>query len=248
LGDLTHDPFEETMQQLIRAATAAGMVALAASGCATSGAGGGATSQGAAPASQWQSLFDGRTMNQWRGYRDEDISAWHVVDGTITKSGTTGDLITRRPYGNFELELDWKIDQGGNSGIFYRATEEYDHVYWSGPEFQLLDDANAPDGKSRLTAAGSDYAVYPSPAGIVKPAGEWNTTRIVVNGNHVEHWLNGKKLLAYELNSPDWTERVKNSKFAAWPDYGKATMGYIGIQGDHTGTLSLRNLRIRELP
>lgn len=237
------------MQQLIRAASAAVVLTLAAPACTpgTQGAAGSITTA-PSPAPGWHSLFDGTTMNQWRGYRDENISGWHVEDGTITKTGTTSDLITRMPYANFELELDWKIGTGGNSGIFYRATEEYDHVYWSGPEYQLADDANAPDGKNRITAAGSDYAVYPSPAGIVKPAGEWNTTRIVVNGNHVEHWLNGQKLLEYEFGSPDWTARVKASKFAAWPDYGLAKVGYIGIQGDHTGSLSLRNIRIRVLP
>lgn len=237
------------MQRLIRAAAVAAALAWGAAGCstATHTSSTGSAMTAPAPASQWHSLFDGRTMDQWRGYRDEKISGWHVVDGTMMKTGTTSDIITRRPYGNFELELDWKISKGGNSGIFYRATEEYDHVYWSGPEFQLLDDANAPDGKNRLTAAGSDYAVYASPAGIVKPAGEWNHTRIVVDGNHVEHWLNGTKLLAYDLGSPDWVARVKKSKFAVWPDYGKAAVGYIGVQGDHPGTLWLRNIRIREL-
>ncbi|HVA58336.1 MAG: DUF1080 domain-containing protein [Gemmatimonadaceae bacterium] len=202
---------------------------------------------GPVTAGPWHSLFDGKTMDQWRGYRNADISAWHVVDGTITKDTTTSDIVTRTQYANFELEIDWKISKGGNSGIFYRGTEEYDHIYWTAPEFQLLDDANAPDGRDRLTAAGSDYAVYPSPAGIVKPAGEWNSTRIIVNGNHVEHWLNGRKLLAYDLGSPDWVARVKTSKFNDWPDYGKAAIGLIGIQGDHDGELSLRNIRIREL-
>ncbi len=187
-------------------------------------------------------------MDQWRGYRDEVDTAWHVADGVLTKAGPASDIITRTPYRNFELEFDWKISKGGNSGVFYRATEEYDHVYWSGPEFQLLDDANAPDGKNRLTAAGSDYALYPAPAGFVKPADEWNTARIVVNGTHVEHWLNGHEMVAYDLGSSDWTDRVQKSKFSAWPDYGKAPIGYIGIQGDHPGTLSLRHMRIRELP
>jgi 3-keto-disaccharide hydrolase len=200
-----------------------------------------------ADAGPWHSLFDGTSMDQWRAYRNEDVSGWHVVDGTITKDTITADIITREPYANFELELEWKISKGGNSGIFYRATEEYDHIYWSAPEYQLLDDANAPDGQNRLTAAGSVYAVYPSPAGVEKPAGEWNTTRIVVRGNHVEHWMNGKKLLEYELGSGDWAARVKASKFAAWADYGKAHIGYIGVQGDEEGSVSLRNIRIREL-
>jgi 3-keto-disaccharide hydrolase len=193
----------------------------------------------------WQLLFDGTSAGQWRGYRSDSIPAgWRVENGTLTKSGSAGDLITRQPYRDFELDLDWKIGPAGNSGIFYRATEEYDEVYWSGPEYQLLDDAAAPDGGNRLTSAGAAYAIYPSPAGIVKPAGDWNTTRIIVHGQHVEHWLNGTRLLAYDLGSPDWTARVAGSKFAPWHDYGRASMGYIGIQGDHNGALSLRNIRI----
>ena len=165
----------------------------------------------------------------------------------LTKSVGTGDIMTRDEYQDFELRFDWKIGTGGNSGVFYRASEEYDHIYWTGPEYQLLDDANARDGKNRLTSAGSAYGLYAAPAGIVKPANEWNSARIVVKGHHVEHWMNGQKLLEYELGSPDWSAKVAASKFAAWPHYGTLPRGFIGIQGDHDGTLSLRNIMIREL-
>jgi hypothetical protein len=196
----------------------------------------------------WKLLFDGHSMREWRGYHAKDVPAgWTVSDGTITKSTSVGDLVTRKKYRNFELELDWKLTTGGNSGIFYHGTEEYDHIYWSAPEYQLLDDANAPDGTNRLTSAGADYALYPSPAGYEHPAGEWNTARIVVHGTHVEHWLNGQKLLEYELGSADWKAKVAASKFGKWPHYGLAKRGYIGIQGDHDGTLSLRNIKIRVL-
>jgi hypothetical protein len=199
-------------------------------------------------AAAWRPLFDGRTTSGWRGYRSPDVPAgWKVVDGTLTKAESTSDIVTKDQFGDFELELEWKLGPEGNAGIFYRGTEEYDHVYWSAPEYQLLDDAGAPDGKSRLTSAGAAYALYPSPAGVVKAAGQWNRTRIVVKGAHVEHWLNGKKLLDYELWSPDWEAKVKASKFAAWPNYGRAKKGYIAIQGDHDGVLALRNIRIREL-
>jgi hypothetical protein len=126
-------------------------------------------------------------------------------------------------------------------------TEEYEKVYWSATEYQLLDDANARDGQNRLTSAGANYGLYPAPAGALKPAGEWNTTRIVVRGNRAEHWLNGVKLLEYEYGSPDWEARVKASKFSAWPNYGRAKRGHIAIQGDHGGVLALRNVKIREL-
>jgi hypothetical protein len=200
------------------------------------------------PQQEWHTLFDGTNLDAWRGYRSDSIPAgWHIADGTLTKDSATGDIITRDTYGDFELELEWKLEKGGNAGIFYRGTEEYDHVYWSAPEYQLLDDATAPNGESRLTSAGADYGLYPSPAGVLKPAGEWNAARIVVRGNQVEHWMNGQKLLEYELGSPDWEAKVKASKFAEWPNYGKAREGHIAIQGDHEGRLSLRNIRIRPL-
>ena len=175
-------------------------------------------------------------------------NGWRVENGTLTKDGSVDDIMTTDQFANFELALDWKIAKGGNAGIFYRGTEEYEHIYWSAPEYQLLDDANAPDGKSRLTSAAAAYALYPPPAGIVKPAGEWNSTRILVNGAHVEHWLNGQKVVQYELWSPDWEAKVKASKFNDWPNYGRAKSGYIAIQGDHNGMLTLRNIKIRTLP
>jgi len=200
-------------------------------------------------AAGWRLLFDGQTTNGWRGYKSQTVPvAWHVAHGALAKDTGTADLITTDKYANFDLQLDWKIAPKGNAGIFYRGTEEYDHIYWSGPEYQLLDDKGHVDGKYRLTAAGSDYAVYPSPKGYLHPAGHWNHTRILVNGNHVEHWLNGHKMVSYELGSPDWQARVKKSKFAMFPNYGKATTGYIGIQGDHDGALALRNIKIKVLP
>ena len=215
----------------------------------TASAGGAASAQGSAPAANWQTLFEGKMLDTFRGWRSEGMpEGWHVVDGTLAKEGDVDDLVSKEQFGNFELELEWKIGKGGNSGVFYRATREYDHIYWSGPEYQLLDDANAPDGRSRLTAAAAAYGLYGPPAGVVKPFGEWNKTRIIVNGEHVEHWLNGKKVVEYDFGSPDWKAKVAASKFAKYPNYGLAKKGYIGIQGDHPGSLELRHIRIRELP
>jgi len=196
----------------------------------------------------WRLLFDGRTMTGWRGYKQASVPAgWHIVDGMLTKNTETGDLISKDQFGDFELAFDWKIGPGGNSGVFYRGTEEYDYIYWSAPEYQLLDDSLAPDGKSRLTAAGSNYALYPAPAGVVKRAGEWNSSLIVVQGARVQHWMNGQKFFEYELWSPEWEAKVKASKFKDWPNYGRAKRGYIAIQGDHPGLLALRNIRVRVL-
>jgi hypothetical protein len=199
-------------------------------------------------AAGWKPLFDGSTLTGWRGYKSQSVPAgWQAVNGTLTKSGPIGDLITTNQYGDFELAFDWTISPGGNAGVFYRGTEEYDHIYWSAPEYQLLDDAAHADGRDRLTSTGAAYGLYPASAGIVKPAGQWNSTLISVQGNRVQHWLNGQKLLEYDLASADWLGKVKASKFNEYPNYGRAARGFIGFQGDHEGTLTLRNVRIREL-
>ena len=193
-------------------------------------------------------LFDGTSLDAWRGYQTDSVpSGWRIVGGVLAKEAPSGDIMTKDEFGDFELELEWKIGEAGNSGIFYRGTTEYDRIYWSAPEYQLLDDIKADDNKTRLTCAGSAYALYPSPPGHLKPIGEWNTTRIVATGAHVEHWLNGVKLLEYELWSSDWEAKVKASKFAKWPNFGRARRGHIGLQGDHTGSLAFRNIRIREI-
>jgi len=201
-------------------------------------------------AAGWRLLFDGHSTIGWRGWKMDTMpSGWGVREGALTRAHPAADIITTEKYKNFELTLEWNIAPGGNSGIFYRASEDPDDnaIYWSAPEYQILDDARHPDGQSRLTAAGSDYDLYPSPAGVVKPAGEWNTTRLVVNGNHVEHWLNGVKVVEYELGSPDWEAKVKASKFATHPRYGRNAEGYIGLQ-EHEFRVAYRNIKIRVLP
>jgi hypothetical protein len=199
-------------------------------------------------AAGWRPLFDGSTTAGWRGYRRADMPrGWQVVDGALTRAGEGGDIITNDQFENFELALEWKVAPGGNSGIFYRATEAGDAVYHSGPEMQVLDDARHKDGASRLTAAGSLYGIYAAPAGVVKPAGEWNAVRLVVNGTHVEHWLNGVKVVDYELGSPDWVKRVGDAKFKEWPEYGRAKRGHIALQ-DHGDWVAYRNIRIKVLP
>jgi hypothetical protein len=193
-------------------------------------------------------LFDGTSLDNWRGYKDDKVPAgWRIEGGALVKEGSVGDIVSREEFGDFELELDWKIGEAGNSGIFYRGTEEYDHIYWSAPEYQLLDDIKAEDNKTRLTCAGAAYALYPSPAGHLKPVGQWNQVRIVAKGGHIEHWLNGVKLLEYELGSPDWEAKVRDSKFAKYPNFGLAKKGHIALQGDHAGLLAFRNIRVRAL-
>jgi len=201
-------------------------------------------------AAGWRLLFDGTTTAGWRGWKMDSLpSGWQVADGALTRVRPAADIVNTEKFKNFELALEWNIAKNGNSGIFYRASEDPgdDAIYWSAPEYQVLDDVGHPDGKSRLTAAGSDYDLYPSPAGVVKPAGQWNQARIVVNGNHVEHWLNGVKIVEYELGSPDWEAKVKASKFATHPRYGRNAEGYIGLQ-EHGERVAFRNIKIKVLP
>jgi len=223
--------------------------AIAATACAHNP---GMTSQSGSMASSnvapggWKSLND---PSAWRGYKADTIpSRWVFANGVLTKTRPVDDIVSKDEFANFELELEWKIGDAGNSGIFYRGTEEYDHIYWSGPEYQLLDNIKASDNKTPLTRAAAVYGLYPAPDGHVKPIGEWNSTRIVARGNHVEHWLNGFLMEQYELLSPDWEAKVKASKFKDWPNYGRAKKGHIALQGDHNGELSFRNIRIRVLP
>ncbi len=197
----------------------------------------------------WKLLFDGKTTNGWRNYRQTTISSgWSVVDGALTLiAKDAGDIITDEQYTNFDLALDWRVGAGGNSGVFYRATQERTYIWESAPEMQVLDDDRHADGKSPLTSAGSNFALYQAPRGSVRPAGQWNSARVLVNGNHVEHWLNGTKLLEYELGGAEWSARVAKSKFSTMPSYGKSKAGYIGLQ-DHGDRVEFRNIRIRVLP
>ena len=197
----------------------------------------------------WQSLFDGTSLSGWHGFKTPGVvpAGWQALDGTLTRVTAAEDLVTDRTFANFELTLDWLISEKGNSGVIYRIDPTAEVTYESGPEMQVLDDAGHADGKSPLTSAGAAYGIYPAPRGVVKPAGQWNSVRLIVNGAHVEHWLNGTKVVEYELWSPDWEAKVKASKFDQWKGYGRAQRGYIGLQ-DHGDRVSYRNIRIRELP
>ncbi len=199
-------------------------------------------------------LFDGTDASAWKGWRKDSIGpGWHVMDGMLmrqSQDGVAGDIITRDTFANFELRLDWKLEPGGNSGIMYHVRNpqsDSEATYMSGPEYQVLDDSGYADGRNRLTSAAADYGLYPSPAGIVRRPGQWNEARIIVNGPHVEHWLNGVKVVDYQLWSDDWKAKVAASKFRAWPEYGMSRSGHIALQ-DHSGPVYFRDIRIKVLP
>lgn len=199
-------------------------------------------------AAGWRLLFDGRTTDGWRAFRKDSMpSGWRVVDGTLTRVAPAGDIVTEETFADFELTLEWRVEEGGNSGIFYRATEEAGEIWECAPEMQVLDDARHGDGQSPLTSAGALYGLYPATPGIVKPAGEWNRVRIVADGPRVEHWLNGVKVVEAEIGSPDWEVRVAESKFADLPGFATAMRGHVGLQ-DHGDRVAFREIKIRELP
>ncbi|RMF76008.1 MAG: DUF1080 domain-containing protein [Planctomycetota bacterium] len=198
-------------------------------------------------AAGWRLLFDGRTTNGWRGFRKKEMPAgWEVIDGCLVRTGPGGDIITEEQFADFELKIDWRISTGGNSGIFYRVSEDEDYVWRTGPEMQVLDNAEHADGGDALTSAGANYALVAPARDVTRPVGYFNEARIVVRGNHVEHWLNGEKLLEYELLSEPWERLVAASKFASMPRYGRERKGHIALQ-DHGDRVWYRNIRIREL-
>jgi len=197
-------------------------------------------------AGEWKSMFDGKTLNGWRGYKTQTLpTGWHAANGELINDGKGGDLMTVEQYGDFDMRFEWKISPNGNSGVIYHIAETEQYPWQTGPEYQILHNQGHSDGKLPITQAGSDFAVVEVSKDTTKPVGEWNEGRIVVRGNHVEHWLNGVKVVQYETGSPDWQKRVQASKFAKMPNYGRIKTGYIALQ-DHGDVVSFRNLKIRK--
>jgi hypothetical protein len=192
----------------------------------------------------WKLLFDGKTTEGWKGYKKDKVSdGWQVIEGVLTQVKGGGDICTVEDFADFELQIDWKISAGGNSGLMYRVAETKGAPYETGPEYQFLDDEKHGDGKNPLTSAGSIYAVYAPAKKVVKPAGEWNHTKIVLKGNHLEHWLNGEKVCEAEIGSEDWNARVAKSKWAKVASYAKEPKGKIDLQ-DHGNKVEFKNIKV----
>ncbi|MCI0747451.1 MAG: DUF1080 domain-containing protein [Verrucomicrobia subdivision 3 bacterium] len=204
-------------------------------------------------AAGWKLLFDGKTTTGWRGYKmDKMPPGWSVVDGALVRlkggeggkgAGGGDDIVTTEEYESFDLQLEWKIVANGNSGVLYHVSEEPVTAWHYAPEVQILD--NGPHkNRTKTQHAAALYDLYAPSKDTTKPVGQWNHMRVLVNGVHVEHWLNGEKVVEYEVGSSDWKERIAKSKFKDKPKFGTLKKGPICLQ-DHSDRIEFRNIKIR---
>jgi hypothetical protein len=211
----------------------------------------------------WIYLFDGTSTEGWRAYNGDELpSQWLIKDGALTfdteqrletdYQGGKDIIYAKEEFDNFELYLEWKLPAGGNSGIFYHLKEGYPKPTGVSPEYQLLDDLQWEeinnDVLKEWQKTAADYAMYvpDNDQKIVKPAGEWNSSRIRFTTDSVVHWLNGKRVLSFVPWSADWEERKNKGKWKDFPDYAKYKTGYIGLQ-DHDSPLWFKNIKIKKL-
>jgi hypothetical protein len=203
---------------------------------------------------KWETLFNGKDLSGWHSWQsDKVLPQWKVEDGTIVLTEKGGkDLVTDKEYGDFELEIEWNISEGGNSGIIFHVIEDkkYSQSYSTGPEIQVLDDERHPDAKKGKTGnhkAGSLYDLLPATDfTVVKPAGQWNKAKVIIKNGKGESWLNGKKIVEFPTTGTEWNNLIANSKFKGWEGFGAFPKGKIALQ-DHGNKVSYRNIRIRQL-
>lgn len=199
----------------------------------------------------WELLFDGKTLDGWRTFKNQPNNSWKVVDGTLhslpfDSANQRADLVTIKQYKNFELQFDWKIGYQGNSGVMFRVTEDLDLPYLTGPEYQILDDVGYPGESPEENLTGANFAMHVAQNKTMNPQGEWNSSKLLVNGNHVEHWLNGIMVLTYELGSEEWKQLKANCKWKDVEAYGINNEGHINLQ-DHGSEVWFKNIAIRIL-
>ncbi len=206
------------------------------------------TPHGCKPKSTWVVLFDGKSADAFRGYKRDSFpdKSWKVENGTLKTipGGEVVDLVTKEQFESFDLRLDWRISPGGNSGIIYHASENFPHSYNTGLEMQVLDDSKHRDGGNPKTSAGALYSLIAPKGKKLQPVGEWNHARLLVCGKRVQHWLNGRKIVEYELGSEALKKWIAQSKFKDMPRFAQEKSGHIALQNHHD-EVWYRNIRIR---
>ena len=204
---------------------------------------------------QWTSLFDGKTMNGWHGFNKKgEIKNWAIEDSALVCLGAAadahgGDIVSDSAYEDFELQWEWKITKGGNSGVMYHVveTEKFKAPYETGPEYQMIDDIGFPEKLEDWQKTGADYAMnLANDKKKVMPVGEWNTSKIIFNKGHVEHWLNGEKIVEFQAWDDKWNKEKAEGKWKDYPGYGLAKKGLIALQ-DHGNKAYFKNIMIRPL-
>ncbi|SDR88282.1 DUF1080 domain-containing protein [Gramella sp. MAR_2010_147] len=207
---------------------------------------------------EWQELFNGKDLSGWKAFNEDSISdQWQVENGAISFTPSEGErtktenLISEQEFENFELSLEWKISEGGNSGIMWAVQEgeEYNEPYLTGPEIQVLDNEKHPDAKNGLNrTAGALYDMVPPSEDVTKPAGEWNQEVIHIDHNQNIGWvkLNGVKVTEFPVNGKEWKKMVEKSKFKDWEGFGASKKGHIALQ-DHSDPVWYRNIKIKQL-
>lgn len=203
----------------------------------------------------WKLLFDGKTLEGWKIFKNLPGSSWEVSEGAICSmkplTDQNPDIISEATYENFELSIDWKLSPQGNSGIMYLVTENNNNTYESGPEYQLIDDDNFPEKIEDYQKSGANYAMQAPAVKALKPSNEWNHSVIIVNKGHVEHWLNDKKVVEYELWSDEWKKQKEAGKWKDVASYGAEKSGHIALQASHSGVnntgVCFKNIKIKML-
>lgn len=204
---------------------------------------------------KWISLFDGKTLKGWHGFnKPGEIKNWAIEEGAMVCLGAAsdahgGDIVSDEAYENFELKWDWKIEKEGNSGVMYHVQEgaKYTAPYQTGPEYQMIDDLDFPEKLEEWQQTGADYAMHPAGKNKkIQPALEWNSSKILFRDGHVEHWLNGEKIVEFQAWDAKWKKEKEEGKWKDYPDYGLAKKGLIALQ-DHGKKAYFKNIMIRKL-
>jgi len=213
------------------------------------------TAVAAAEPAPFISLFDGKSLSGWHGFnKTGEVKNWMIKDSALVclgaaKHDSGGDIVSDKEFGNFELTWNWKVDKGSNSGMMYHVIEhpKYKAPYETGPEYQIIDDIGFPGKLEGWQKAGADYAMTPAnDKKKLKPVGEWNSSKIIFNNGHVEHWLNGEKIVDFEKGTPEWTREKSTGKWKDFPDYAMTNKGRLALQ-DHGAKAYFKNIMIREL-